>query len=59
MGTSEHKWGLQGCTISLMAAVHPGHRLRALITKKKKTKPDHPTHEKINIAEGSSDMLNK
>jgi len=31
----KHK-GEKGCTISLKAAVHPGHMPRALITKKKK-----------------------
>jgi hypothetical protein len=40
VGTSKIRRG-KGCTISLKAAVHPGHRLRALMKKKKKKKKYH------------------
>ena len=35
MGTSKKNIRGKGCTISLKAAVHPGHMLQALIMKKK------------------------
>jgi hypothetical protein len=53
VGTSKILARYKGSTINLQAAVHLGHRLRALMTKKKSQRPPYyvPIHAQSEEAE--------